>query len=273
MKTTAAKRYRFVRPPRGIAAMAAALLLLAACGGGGGGSGDDGDDPAAGVLASDCRSSVLTTVGTTFRFDYAYSGAAAGGVSNVGTVTRLATFEGQTDATEVDSDMSEDFQLTGQAAVRQITNTLGYVRQTADADVLYGSVVTFASGADQGTVVRTVFTPPLLDRRFTLAAGQRTTTTTTGTATATLPSGRQEINQLSQTVTVTFTGKEQITVPAGTFDSCRFEINLTGTAQPSVIWYQVGTGVALKSTTAIGANSSTLTSELLATSRLNGNPL
>jgi hypothetical protein len=264
VKATTTNRSRFTR----LATMMMATVLAAACGGGG----DDSDDASTSVLASDCRSSVLTTVGTTFRFDYAYSGAATGGVSTVGRVTRLTAFEGQTDATEVDTDTSEDFQITGRAATRQNTNTLSYARQTADADTLYGSVLTFISSADQGTVVRTVFSPPLVDRRFTLTAGQRTTLATSATATATLPSGRQQVNQLSETGTVTFTGQEQITVPAGAFRSCRFEVSLAGATRPSVIWYQVGTGVVLKLTSAIDTNS-TLTSELQATSRLNGNPL
>jgi hypothetical protein len=269
MKATTTSRSRAARKTRGVAVMTAAVLA-AACGGGGGG--DDSDGAATSVLASECRSSMLTTVGTTFRFDYAYSGAATGGISTVGSVTRLAAFEGQTDATEVDADTSEDFQLTGRAAARQSTNMLSYARQTTDADIVYGSVLTFTSGADQGAVVRTVFSPPLVDRRFTLSAGQSTTVTTTATATATLPSGQQQVNQLSETATVTFTGQEQITVPAGSFRSCRFDVSLAGAAQPNVIWFQVGSGVVLKIISAIDANS-TLTSELQATSRLNGNPL
>jgi hypothetical protein len=249
-----------------MATVMTAAFLVVACGG------DDGNSAAPSILASDCRSSALTTVGTTFRFDYVYSGAATGGTSSVGTVTRLTAFEGQADATEVDTDTSEDFQLTGQVATRQSTNTLSYVRQTADADIIYGSVLTFVSGADQGTVVRTVFTPPLVDRRFTLPAGQQTTVATSATATATLPSGRQLVSQLSESATVRFIGKEQITVPAGTFDSCRFEITLAGAARPSIYWYQAGSGVVLKISNALDV-SRTLTSELLASSRLNGNPL
>jgi hypothetical protein len=271
MKTTTTNRSRLARHPR-MATVMAAAALVAACGGGGGDSEGAPATPPASTIASDCRSSVLTTVGATFRFDYVYSGAATGGTSSVGTVTRLTAFEGQTDATEVDADVSEDFQFTGQAATRQSRKTLSYVRQTADADIIYGSVLTFTSGVDQGVVVRTVFTPPLVDRRFTLAAGQQTPVTTSATATATLPSGQQRVDQISESASVRFTGKEQITVPAGTFNSCRFEINLAGAARPSVYWYQVGSGVVLKITNAVDA-SRTLTSELQATSRLNGNPL
>jgi hypothetical protein len=269
MRSTTTTQSRATRTARWAPAMTAALLA-AACGGGGGG-GDSGG-PATSVLASDCRSTVLTTVGTTFRFDYAYSGAGTGGVSTVGSVARLTAFEGQTDAAEVNANMSEDFQATGQAATHQDKNTLSYERQTADADVIYGSELTFNSGADQGTIVRSVFSPPLVDRRFTLTAGQSTTFTTSATATVTLPSGRQEVKQLSETATVTFNGQEQVTVGAGSFRACRFEVGLVSATRPSFIWYQLGTGVVLKLASAVNA-SSTLTSELQATSRLNGKPL
>lgn len=253
------------------AAVVAAAFLAAACGGGGGSSNDGNTTPPSN-LASDCSSPVLTSVGTTFRFDYARSGASTGSSSTVGSVKRLTTFEGQADVAEVEADIAEESQSAGQPAVRQSTNLLSYVRRTANADTLFGSVLTVVTGADQGTVVRTVFSPPFADQRFTLTAGQRLTFTIAATVTTRLPSGQEQVNTNSEASTVTFIGQEQVTVPAGTFRSCRFDVSIGSAARPNSIWYHVGTGALLKLNSPVGT-SGTLTSELQATSRLNGNPL
>ena len=244
--------------------------LLSACGGGGGGNG--GGDAAPAALSSDCSSPVLTQVGTTFQFDYVYSGSFTGGNSSLGSVKRLTTFEGQTDVVEVETDTTNEFQSTGQPAVSEGTKLLSYARRTGNIDTLYGSIATITAGFNQGTVVRTVFSPPFVDERFSLSAGQRQTFTVAGTETSTPPSGLEQVTPVSQSVTVAFIGQEQITVPAGTFLSCRFEISVAGTARPNVIWYHVGNGVVLKRSDPVGTTG-TLTSELQATSRLNGSPL
>lgn len=270
MKTTTTNPSRLTRHPR-VAMMLMTTVLAVACGGGGGNS-DDGNATPPSTLASDCSSPVLTSVGTTFRFDYARFGASTGSSSTVGSVKRLTTFEGQADVTEVEVDNTDESQPAGQPAVRQSTNLLSYLRRAANADTLYGSVLTVVAGADQGTVVRTVFSPPFVDERFTLAAGQRLTFTIAATVTTTLPSGREQVNTTSEATTVTFVGQEQVTVPAGAFRSCRFEVSVGSAARPITIWYHVGTGAILKLNSPVGT-SGTLTSELQSTSRLNGNPL
>jgi hypothetical protein len=195
MKTTTTNPSRLTRHPR-VAMMLMTTVLAVACGGGGGNS-DDGNATPPSTLASDCSSPVLTSVGTTFRFDYARFGASTGSSSTVGSVKRLTTFEGQADVTEVEVDNTDESQPAGQPAVRQSTNLLSYLRRAANADTLYGSVLTVVAGADQGTVVRTVFSPPFVDERFTLAAGQRLTFTIAATVTTTLPSGREQVNTTS----------------------------------------------------------------------------
>jgi hypothetical protein len=92
----------------------------------------------------------------------------------------------------------------------------------------------------------TVYDPPLRDHRFSLLQGEAFAFDNT---------------------TITYVGKESITVPAGTFEACRFdEVAADGTAKQTT-WVLKDYGVLAKS---IGAPVSM---QLLPTSSINGQPI
>ena len=136
------------------------------------------------------------------------------------------------------------------------------------------------------TSTRTVYDPARRDPRYNLAQDESylitarhtdtsTENITTGGAGDTITSGL-----VSETSTVTYVGQETITVPAGTYQACRFEVTLpilTGTViyyPPetfTTVWIAKDKGVMLKGDRkdAISFTSTVLTG----TSRLNGAPI
>ena len=106
-----------------------------------------------------------------------------------------------------------------------------------------------------------MFTPPSRDKRYSLAAGASATQTYTITSTATF-TGLPPINSSqSQTETVRYLGRDSVTVPAGTFDTCKFEqtIGTGASAVTSTQWTAAGSaaGVTVKSVSPGDAGSTT----------------
>lgn len=262
-----------VQRGRASGVLLAAGLALAACGGGGGG-GDDGGGGGGGggptAAASDCLNPALYVVGTTFRFDAQVSGYAAGRANIVGSVARLTSFEGQTDVHELDFETDTRVTVPGAGLIEDVTRTLDYGRRTGNSVTQYGKIETSISDPATGSA-RTVYAPPRADGRFGLAVGQSLTITTTATRTVTLPSGAQPPVSEASTDTVTYVGQETITVPAGSFTACRFDV-VNDPEGPTTEWLGVGNGAPLR--TIAGPGSSTeLRFELQGSSRINGAPL
>ena len=80
------------------------------------------------------------------------------------------------------------------------------------------------------SVTDAVYSPIFVDQRYTLTAGQsitqnwaQNTSTTVRTTTDGVPDTPiTSTAAVSETVTTTFVGGERVTVPAGTFDTCKF---------------------------------------------------
>ena len=124
-----------------------------------------------------------------------------------------------------------------------------------------------ANGVTGTSTSRSTSVPPFVDSRFTLSGGQSllqtgsiTTATTTNGITTT------QTDNLSQTVR--FIGIESVSVPAGTFNACKFE--QVPTATPTDIttsWVGVGNGVVLRTTAVSSLGTQTATARTI---RLNG---
>jgi hypothetical protein len=129
--------------------------------------------------------------------------------------------------------------------------------------------VTFGSIVDLTTPVsgtsKSVFTPPFLNRRYTLAPGESTTSTSTMVTTTTLTGMPPTTQTTSHTQTDRYLGQESVTVPAGTFNACKFE-----TANQTT-WEAVGRGVMVKSIS-LDSSGGTTTMQLTAGS-INGTPI
>lgn len=175
----------------------------------------------------------------------------------------FTTFEGH-QAMESVTKMSNESLSEGRT-VRYDSETRHYFRRTGEAEVTeYGSVSpTQASplGVPGFTSSsRTVYSPPFANRSGALAVGEALTQSRQGTVitVSQLPGmpaseGRMPVNI---TTTTTFVGVETVTVPAGTFTACRFQIVVPG-AEPSTTWQHRGSGAGLKFQGPLGTSVAT----------------
>ena len=134
----------------------------------------------------------------------------------------------------------------------------------------YGYLIASTAGS------AVVLTAPYVETRFGLAAGASFTETYTLSSDLTTPSGTHLTSTQTSTKTITFVGIEFVTVPAGTFKSCKFvETGTTRLGGPggtvitdpvSTQWVSVGSGIPVKGISQkflpSGAVSSTDTTEL-----------
>lgn len=207
--------------------------------------------------ALDCYSFALTTTaGTTVRVVYDYSGVITGQQTVASTVGGITSFEGfsarETTTTTTGSN------TIGGATVAIDTELKSYQTALANGETTqYGvqlRAVTPAGGFALTTNSKTVFSPPWVDRRFTLTAGQSIVQTFAGTTTSTstgipgLPATPTTTNT-SSSQTVRFVGIESVTVPLGTYQACKFEEFATATpSEVTTNWLALGNGVLLRST-------------------------
>ena len=206
---------------------------FAGSGGGGGGGGTGGSGP-----ASACLNPAAYTSPSNVHLDYGVSGAFTGS-SVSDTVSALnVIFEGQT-ATEFRSTQTTSY--TGQPTILSSSSSYAKLENL--------DVVTYGSTSDITTpltgTVKSVFSPPSRDKRYSLGVGESATQTYNITSTSTF-TGLPTITQTTlQTETVKYLGHETVTVPAGTFDTCKFE---QGNGS-STVWIAAGSaaGVAAKS--------------------------
>jgi hypothetical protein len=246
----------------------AIAVLFAGCGGGGGGGGGgDGGDGAANGAASDCFNPVLAQVGTTYLWDARIVGAATGTTSFDARVTRIAAFEGTAGLAETEATVAQSVQSGGNAFTSTST-LLDYAQVSGTTLTQYGQVTTVT--APQASTTRSVWQPPRADTRAALALGASVDVAWTTTDTS--PPGTGPAQTTARNNRITYRGQESVTVPAGTFNACRFEIVETPGNSERIEWVQVGTGAPLKTTAAPGTGNEA-SFELLGTSRLNGNPL
>jgi hypothetical protein len=119
----------------------------------------------------------------------------------------------------------------------------------------YGSTSTITATVGASTIVSTsrkVNTPPYISREFALSPGQSTgpqTSISVTTEQTTIDGVPRPATTTTETSTsnITFVGYETITIPAGTFNTCKFTTTRDTTTSTS--WALVGYGVAVKNGT------------------------
>jgi hypothetical protein len=191
-------------------------------------------------------------VGSTFRATYQSTGIATGTSTSEWLSVGPATFEGH-QVFESITKMTNETVFEGRT-VTSHSEVRSYGRTTGEGEAtLYGTVT---PPGDQpfpvpGTISssRTVYDPPFVDRRFSLAPGQSITQTRFGTTISVTQIPGSPVNEsrmpINVTTTTTFVGIESVTVPAGTFTTCRYQTSVPGT-DPVTTWEHRGSGVMLK---------------------------
>lgn len=119
------------------------------------------------------------------------------------------------------------------------------------------------------SITTTVRLEPFLLRRFDLSSGNNFTQSYT-IKTETNPSF-STIPDQSATAKITFVGMERISVPAGSFNSCKFttETTIGGSTTTSTEWFATGNGTSLR--TLSGNTDSVLVSATINGTQVAGN--
>jgi hypothetical protein len=236
---------------RGPAAMAAAGLL-AACG------------PPPAVAPGPARSAaecwdLSPAPGKTIETAHRTTAYAADGTPNAridetesAVVGAEVAFEGHR-ATETLSTTSMDMTaLPSGVTTRQTGRKRVYQRRSGERELTeYGQrsddTLLQADGTSVRSEQRMVFVPPFVNRAPGMAVGETLPYTTSftihlsndGRAMAPIPS--------TQSLNTRFVGIERVTVPAGTFETCRFEVFERPGAPVSTYWQLVGHGLWVRS--------------------------
>lgn len=211
---------------------------------------------------------LFDTQGTHLQVAYSYSGQITGTHTMDTTVGGLTTFEGY-QARETITLMSSTHD-----GMSSTSTNKSYGFRTGDAEVThYGSVMTSSAtmpGMTYNSIIRTVMTPPYTDPQYSLAVGASVTSTHSGVSTTTTSMTGQPDQTFSSpftsSMTTKYVGQESVTVPAGTFNTCKFEVTTPGSTDVSTSWFVAGKGIHLKSSYPGMAMEATSV-------RLNGAPL
>ncbi len=214
------------------------------------------------------------TAGTRLVVDYETSGGTPATSTVVVVVGGLVTFEGHEarEASTATTERTSEGTFTGSGRI--------YSQITGPAEITtYGftSMLTGTLAASTFTVAtRAVATPPSVDRTFGLAVGESITQTETQISTTTtlgVP-GASEKPQVSTdrfNSTIKFLGRETITVPAGTYDTCKFEETFEGNASNTATsWVIFGKGIDVK---IVNRNGGSVETEVATSVTLNGSRL
>lgn len=234
-------------------------------GGGGGGNGGGGLPGSGGGSAAACFNTLPSTPGTRLElrqrtFDPS-SGAQLGVVTNSQDVGGQTTFRGET-LRFVDIET-----VVEEAALNFTDNSRNYLSFDESALVVSSHGVETIN-PDDGSVVGTQWFEPTNDFQYDLNPGESfrqiyTAYQSTGGGPASVV---QNVD-----VTVTYAGRETVTVPAGTFETCKFYIQDTGSrfSSASVIWRNVGDGIGVQTGFRDSSGSEAAVTEMLSYS-ING---
>lgn len=226
--------------------------------------------------ASECFNIAWYTPGTTAVLDYAITGAATGSTRSNMTVSGGKTFNGQSGLLEFFQDQTTTYTApaTLSSAGTIPTQSRFYFSENGSVETEYGGTISTSAsmaGLSISTNTTVTYNPAVNDRRFTLAVGGSSTWTTALTTTSTTNFGSVPATTANESTTVTYVGQESITIPAGTFTSCRFTV-VSSSGGTNEEWFGKGNGAPLKMTSKAPDGTSVVLS-LTAASRLNGAPL
>lgn len=184
--------------------------------------------------ASQCFNPELSAEGTHIISEYRATDGASGGVINFTydqTIHGFTTFNGN----QVRYAIS-DTVATGAAPSRSTTTSYFTVDESNSRSEAAGVEVEVTSPINSTTVTSN---SPFMLTRYDLSAGQSHSQTYTSSTQVMGFDVNTTIN-----FTRTFTGFEDITVPAGSYSACRFDIDQDG--ELTTRWVAVGSGIELK---------------------------
>lgn len=195
--------------------------------------------------AADCFNALLYTTSATVSLEYAISGPLSGTSLTEYTVTPSATFEGQA-ASKAQGTETKNY--AGQPPAATDVQTFIQVDGLA-LNELARVTDTFMLGANINT--KTVTRPVYRDLKFTLAPGASDEQTFDRVTAISGPFVPNTMVRDTETRRVTYAGHETVSVPAGIFETCRFDITVTikGKRETLTEWIAVGSGLSVKSVT------------------------
>jgi hypothetical protein len=188
------------------------------------------------------------------------------------TISGGKTFNGQSGLIEYFQDQTTTYSAPSTLALGGTipTKTRFYSSENGTVETEYGGTIetgVTVSGITINTTATTTYTPPLADRRYTLAANTSDTTTSTMGVTSVTNFGATPATNTSVTTTIRYVGQESITVPAGTFTACKFMD--TSNSETTEHWFAKGSGTPVRFTSRT-SEGQTVTISLTGASRLNG---
>ena len=250
-----------------------------ACGEGPGGGGTGGT----GGSLNDCAGPAWASLPTGYRTRviYAYRGIITGDQTIEAVIDGNATFEGQT-ARQITAKTNGSNTAQGitvpittvlksyqVAAANGLVDTLGSLIDSTTGGITIGGFTT----PDTTLSTKVVFDPPEPNSEFTLALGGSLTKTTTSRSTTLassigVPAVGTTITSTGS-VTHTYEARESVTVPAGTYSTCRYRASRSN-GDATVNWFIVGKGLMVKSEVRTSAGTQVIE---LKSGTLNGAPI
>lgn len=216
-----------------------------------------------GGAARDCFNPALHAVGTTSKAEYRVSFGDSQSTAVVDyKVNRMAEFNGQAGLVEIELTITTEGAGSG--------SQLLYERLADDVTYRHGMVIPVAGMP--GMTLITAYSPPVEGRRATLGVGEsyvqqwNSTTTTQGG-----PVTNAEAVRTRETLTDTYLGQEVVTVPAGTFMTCKFLLRNDGAGSEITHWVAKGSGLSVRDYQRIQGQD--WLRELLPGATLDGKPL
>lgn len=241
-----------------------------------GGTGGTGGTGGSGSL-NDCTlpASQVLVAGSRIDAVYVYNGMITGEQTVQSVVDGPGTFRGQsatqtTSTTTGSNTVSQGgFNITttittrtrsySQAAANGLTRTLGaLIEATTTTQLPSLPGLPPLPGTSTTVTSETYYTPPSENTEFTLSLGQSLTKNENITTTVTGGPGSGSPLSSTGSTTYTFEARESVTVPAGTFNSCRYRIASPADNSTQLSWFIVGKGVMAKSQQTSTAGTQTI---------------
>jgi len=202
------------------------------------------------------------------------SGSFVGTRTTDSTVGAMTTFQGYP-TREIDLTVTTTAQAgaTSTGTIKSYGNLTGDGEFTSYGLTSSGTSLSQSSGWTTVSTGSTTWNPPSVDHQYRLAMGQSVAQTQTWTGVYTVsysgagaPGPSTSTNTTTLRTITTYVGRETITVPAGTYETCKYEVITPGTSSTAgspyllgsiqTSWTIVGTGIQVQSVS--GSPASTI---------------